>query len=320
MSDAGGATADREKTGGWFARLKSGLSRSTASLGEGITSILSRGKLDQETLDALEDHLIAADLGIATAAAVTGKLAAERFDKSISDAEVRSALAEHIVAILEPVARPLAIDPAHKPHVILVAGVNGTGKTTTIGKLANQLHAQGHSIVLAAADTFRAAAIDQLKIWGERAGVAVVAGEVGGDAAGLAFAALEKAQAEGADLLMVDTAGRLQNKADLMDELVKVVRVLRKLDPSAPHDSLLVLDATTGQNAISQVATFKDQCGISGLIMTKLDGTARGGVLVAIAERFGLPIHAIGIGEKIADLRRFDARAFAEALTGVEGG
>ena len=320
MSDAGGVTADREKTGGWFARLKSGLSRSTASLGEGITSILSRGKLDQETLDALEDHLIAADLGIATAAAVTGKLAAERFDKSISDAEVRSALAEHIVAILEPVARPLAIDPAHKPHVILVAGVNGTGKTTTIGKLANQLHAQGHSIVLAAADTFRAAAIDQLKIWGERAGVDVVAGEVGGDAAGLAFAALEKAQAEGADLLMVDTAGRLQNKADLMDELVKVVRVLRKLDPSAPHDSLLVLDATTGQNAISQVATFKDQCGISGLIMTKLDGTARGGVLIAIAEQFELPIHAIGIGEKITDLRRFDARAFAEALTGVEDG
>ena len=318
MSGKESAAADQTNKGSWFARLKAGLSSSTFSLGEGISSILSRGNIGQATLDELEDHLIASDLGVVTARAVTAKLAADRFDKSIGESEVRSALAEHISQILQPLAHPLVIDPAHKPHVILVAGVNGTGKTTTIGKLAHQLHAEGHSIVLAAADTFRAAAIDQLKIWGERVGVEVVAGEVGGDAAGLAYAALEKAQAEGANVLLIDTAGRLQNKTNLMAELVKIVRVLRKLDSSAPHDSLLVLDATTGQNAISQVESFKDQCGTSGLIMTKLDGTARGGVLVAIAEYFSLPIHAIGVGERIDDLRPFEARAFAKALTGAD--
>ena len=309
-----------DKGRGWFSRLKAGLSRSTSSLGDGIAAILSRGKLDQATLDELEEHLIAADLGVATAAAVTQKLSAERFDKSITDQEIRAALADHITEILKPLAQPLTIDPAHKPHVVLVAGVNGTGKTTTIGKLAQQLNGAGHKVVLAAADTFRAAAIDQLQIWGTRVGVEVVTGQVGGDAAGLAFEALQKARAEGADVLLIDTAGRLQNKANLMAELVKIVRVIRKLDASAPHDSLLVLDATTGQNAINQVEIFKDECGTSGLVMTKLDGTARGGVLVAIAEKFGLPIHAIGVGESIDDLQPFEARAFAEALTGADSG
>ena len=313
-----GAGTGGERGGGWLARLKSGLSRSAASLGGGIASILGRGRLDGETLAALEDHLIACDLGVATAQAMTAKLAAGRFEGSVGEVEVRRLLAEHIAEILAPLARPLTIDPLRRPHVILVAGVNGTGKTTTIGKLASQLGAEGHAVVLAAADTFRAAAIEQLAIWGRRAGAEVVAGAIGGDAAGLAFAALEKARAEGAEVLLIDTAGRLQNKAGLMAELAKIVRVLRKLDPSAPHDSLLVLDATTGQNAIAQVEAFKDECGISGLVMTKLDGTARGGVLVAIGERFGLPIHAIGVGEDIGDLRPFAARAFAEALAGVE--
>ena len=328
MSGEGSAAAKRDVKSdlkgdayrSWFTRLKAGLSRSTSSLGDGIASILSRGKLDQATLDELEEHLIAADLGVATAAAVTEKLSAERFDKAITDAEIRAALADHIEEILHPLARPLAVDPTLKPHVILVAGVNGTGKTTTIGKLAQQLHQSGHSIVLAAADTFRAAAIDQLKIWGERVGVDVVAGQVGGDAASLAFEAFEKAKADGADVLLIDTAGRLQNKANLMAELVKIVRVIRKIDESAPHDSLLVLDATTGQNAVNQVEIFKDECGTTGLVMTKLDGTARGGVLVAIAEKFGLPIHAIGVGEKIDDLQPFEARAFADALTGLDAG
>ncbi len=320
MLGKGSVAEDRDNKGGWFARLKAGLSSSTSSLGEGISSILSRSNVGQETLDELEDHLIASDLGVATARAVIAKLAANRFDRSISESAVRSALAEHISQILQPLAQPLVINPAHKPHVILVAGVNGTGKTTTIGKLAHQLHAEGHAIMLAAADTFRAAAVDQLKVWGERVGVEVIAGKVGGDAASLAYTALEKAQAKGASVLLIDTAGRLQNKANLMAELLKIVRVLRKLDSSAPHDSLLVLDATTGQNAISQVESFKDQCGTSGLIMTKLDGTARGGVLVAIAEYFSLPIHAIGVGEEIDDLRPFEAHAFAKALTGTEAG
>ena len=312
--------AGEERGGGWLARLRSGLSRSATSLGDGIASILGRGRVDGETLAALEDHLIACDLGVAAAQGMTAKLAAGRFERSVGEVEVRRLLAAHIAEILAPLARPLTIDPAHRPHVVLVAGVNGTGKTTTVGKLASQLRAEGRAVVLAAADTFRAAAIEQLAIWGQRAGAEVVAGAVGGDAAGLAFAALEKARAEGADALLIDTAGRLQNKAGLMAELAKIVRVLRKLDPSAPHDSLLVLDATTGQNAIAQVEAFKDECGISGLVMTKLDGTARGGVLVAIGERFGLPIHAIGVGEGIGDLRSFSARAFAEALAGVESG
>ena len=315
MSGAGG-----ERGGGWLARLKSGLSRSAASLGGGIASILGRGRLDGETLAALEDHLIACDLGVAAAQGMTAKLAAGRFEGSVGEVEVRRLLAEHIAEILAPLARPLMVDPARRPHVVLVAGVNGTGKTTTVGKLASQLRAEGNAVVLAAADTFRAAAIEQLAVWGQRAGAEVVAGKVGGDAAGLAFAAMEKARATGAEVLLIDTAGRLQNKAGLMAELTKIVRVLRKLDPSAPHDSLLVLDATTGQNAIAQVEAFKDECGISGLVMTKLDGTARGGVLVAIGERFGLPIHAIGVGEGIGDLRPFAARTFAEALAGVESG
>ena len=313
-SDSDVAEAKR----GWFAKLKAGLSPSTTSLSGGIGAILTRTRLDQATLEELEDHLIAADLGQATAVAVTEKLRADRFDKSVTDAEVRTALAEYITLILEPLARPLTIKGTHKPHVILVAGVNGSGKTTTIGKLAQQFRRSGYSVVLAAADTFRAAAIDQLKIWGERVGVEVVAGSVGGDAASLAFEALKKAKNDRADVLLIDTAGRLQNKANLMAQLVKIVHVVRKLDQSAPHDSLLVLDATTGQNAINQVEVFKQECGTTGLIMTKLDGTARGGVLVAIAEKFGLPIHAIGVGENIDDLQPFEARAFAAALTGID--
>ena len=306
------------ETSTWLTRLRSGLARSARNLGEGLSGILSRGRLDDEALEALEDLLITADLGVETAAAITGKLASSRFDKSVTPADVRQALADEITAILEPVAVPLIIDPAHKPFVILVAGVNGTGKTTTIGKLAHRFRGEGRSVTLVAGDTFRAAAIDQLKIWGERADATVVAREEGADAAGLAFDALTAARAEGQDVLIIDTAGRLQNKANLMAELAKIVRVLRKIDAGAPHSSLLVLDATTGQNVHSQVETFRDMCDVTGLVMTKLDGTARGGVLVAVAQRFDLPVNAIGVGEGIDDLQPFEARAFAEALVGLE--
>ncbi len=304
---------------GWFSRLKSGLSRSTGALSEGVSGIFTRARLDQERLDELEDVLIQADLGVDVAMEITEALASERFDKEISPQEVREFLAGHIADILEPVAAPLRIErDRDEPFVILVVGVNGTGKTTTIGKLGNWLQGEGYRVMLGAGDTFRAAAIEQLQIWGERLNVPVIAREPGADAAGLAYDAVEKAREAGADVLLIDTAGRLQNKSGLMDELRKIKRVLGKLDADAPHAVLLVLDATTGQNAISQVEVFQEVAGITGLVMTKLDGTARGGILVAVARKFDLPIHAIGIGEGIGDLRPFDAQQFAQALTGAE--
>jgi len=303
---------------GWLARLKAGLSRSSGKLGDGISGIFTKRRLDDAALEELEELLISADLGVATAAKLAGDLARERFDKDVSPEEVRGALAADVAAILEPVAQPLAVDPAHRPHVVLVVGVNGSGKTTTIGKIAKTQSDQGYKVMLAAGDTFRAAAIDQLLIWGERTSCEVVAKAPGADAAGLAYEALERARSEGVDLLLIDTAGRLHNKADLMAELQKIIRVLKKLDPEAPHDCLLVLDATTGQNAHAQVETFKQLVQVTGLIVTKLDGSARGGVLVALAERFGLPVHAIGVGESAEDLRPFAARDFARSLMGLE--
>ncbi len=303
---------------GWLASLKAGLSRSSGKLGDGISGIFTKRKLDDAALEELEELLISADLGVATAAKLAANLARERFDKDVSPEEVRGALAADVTEILAPVAEPLTVDPAHRPHVVLVVGVNGSGKTTTIGKIAKNQHDQGLKVMLAAGDTFRAAAIDQLKIWGERTSCEVVAKTPGADAAGLAYEALERARADDVDLLLIDTAGRLHNKADLMAELEKIVRVLKKLDPEAPHDCLLVLDATTGQNAHAQVETFKKLVQVTGLIVTKLDGSARGGVLVALAERFGLPVHAIGVGESAGDLRPFAARDFARSLMGLE--
>lgn len=301
---------------GWFQKLKSGLSRSSNALTTGITDIFTKRKLDSDTLQELEDILIQADLGLDTATRITESLASGRHNKEISPEEVREILAREVNAVLEPVAMPLEINPDLKPHVILMVGVNGSGKTTTIGKLAARLSAEGRSVMLAAGDTFRAAAIDQLKVWGERVGAPVISGKVGADASGLAFDALSQARDAGTDVLLVDTAGRLQNKADLMAELEKIVRVLRKQDETAPHSVLLVLDATTGQNAISQVETFQKIAGVTGLVMTKLDGTARGGILVGVSARFGLPIHAIGVGEGVDDFRHFDAAEFASAIAG----
>ncbi|MBE2275231.1 MAG: signal recognition particle-docking protein FtsY [Rhodobacteraceae bacterium] len=273
--------------------------------------------LDDAMLENLEDLLIQADLGVETATRITANIAEGRFGRKVSTRELKQALAAEVARIMTPVARPLPLYPT-KPQVVLVVGVNGSGKTTTIGKLASQFRAAGKKVVIAAGDTFRAAAVDQLKIWGERAGVPVLTAPEGSDPASLAFDALTKARAEGADLLMIDTAGRLQNRADLMEELAKIVRVLRKVDPTAPHNTLLVLDATTGQNAVLQVDIFRKIADVSGLVMTKLDGTAKGGVLVALADRFGLPIHAIGLGEQIDDLAPFDPEEFARALVGVD--
>ncbi len=311
--------ADKESTAkpGIFARLRDGLARSSQRLSEGFAAIVSKRKLDAETLDELEELLIAADLGVAAAGRVREDLKRDKFDKEITDAELKSAVAAVVSRALAPREAPLVIDSAHKPHVILTVGVNGAGKTTTIGKLAAQFRKEGRSVVIAAGDTFRAAAVEQLTVWGERAGVEVIARETGADAAGLAFEALEKAKAAGADVLLIDTAGRLQNRRELMDELAKIVRVLKKLDPSAPHDTLLILDATVGQNAISQADAFREIAGVTGLVMTKLDGTARGGVLVALADRHPLPIHFIGVGEAIDDLQPFSAAKFAEALAGL---
>jgi fused signal recognition particle receptor len=314
MSAEAGITADS-----WFTRLKAGLSRSSDRLTGGINDIFSKRKLDDETLEQLEELLITADLGPATAARLTAELARNRFDQEITPDEVRAALAENIAGILDPVAEPLALDPTARPHVVLVVGVNGSGKTTTVAKLAKAFRDQGRRVILAAGDTFRAAAVEQLQIWGERTGCPVIARDTGADAAGLAYDALEAARRDGYDLLLIDTAGRLQNKADLMAELEKIVRVLRKLDPEAPHSCLLVLDATVGQNAHSQVEVFRDMVAVSGLVLTKLDGTARGGVLVALAEKFGLPVHAVGVGEGADDLRPFEAGVFARSLMGVEG-
>lgn len=278
-----------------------------------------RRALDDDMLEQLEELLIAADMGVDTALRVTANLAEGRMGKKVSSREIKELLAQEVARIMEPVAKPLPIY-AKRPQVVLVVGVNGSGKTTTIGKLASQFKGAGKKVVIAAGDTFRAAAVEQLQVWGDRAGVPVLTAPEGSDPASLAFDAMTKAQEEGADLLMIDTAGRLQNRADLMEELAKIVRVIRKKDETAPHNTLLVLDATTGQNALSQVGTFQQLADVSGLVMTKLDGTAKGGVLVALADKFGLPIHAIGVGEQIDDLAPFDPEEFAAALTGLEAG
>ncbi len=301
----------------WFDRLRSGLSKTSNKLTDGITSVFTKRKLDAAMLEELEDLLIQADLGIDTASRVSDALSAGRFNKDIAPDEVKAVLAEEVEKILRPVAKPLNVESGHHPHVILVVGVNGTGKTTTIGKLSRIFASQGKRVMLAAGDTFRAAAIEQLKIWADRTGSGIVAGEIGADAAGLAFDALRLAKEEGRDILIIDTAGRLQNKANLMAELEKIVRVIKKFDASAPHTVLLTLDATTGQNALNQVEIFRQTAGVSGLIMTKLDGTARGGILVAIAAKYGLPVHAIGVGESAEDLQPFDARDFARAIAGL---
>jgi len=301
----------------WWRRLTEGLSRTSSALTTGITDLFTKRKLDAGTLEDLEDILIQADLGLATSARIAKAVGEGRYDKQIEPSEVKAILAREVETILSPVALPLAIDATKKPFVILMVGVNGSGKTTTIGKLAAKLRSEGKSVMLAAGDTFRAAAIEQLRVWGERTGAEVVYGQQGSDAAGLAFEALQKAKANGTDVLLVDTAGRLQNKQGLMDELAKVVRVIRKQDASAPHAALLVLDATVGQNAISQVEAFRETAGVTGLVMTKLDGTARGGILVALAAQFGLPVHFIGVGESVDDLEPFSARDFARAVAGL---
>lgn len=298
----------------WFQRLKAGLAKTSSRLTDGITGLVSKRKLDGATLEELEDLLIGADLGLDTAQRITAAISKGRFEKGLSSEDVRGILASEITKVLEPVASPLVIDPAKKPHVVVVLGVNGSGKTTTIGKLAAQLTREGKKVMLGAGDTFRAAAIDQLKVWGERTGAPVVSRDVGSDASGLAFDAAKSAQDGAYDVLLLDTAGRLQNKEGLMAELEKIVRVLKKVDATAPHDVVLVLDATTGQNAVNQVEVFRERAGVTGLIMTKLDGTARGGILVAIAAKFGLPVHAIGVGEGIDDLQTFSADDFARAI------
>jgi fused signal recognition particle receptor len=303
--------------GAFFARLKQGLARSTAKLTEGISAIIRKRRLDDAALEELEELLISADLGPVVAARVIDGFRRTRFGKEVSEEEIRTALADELAAILAPVALEMPIDPVRKPHVALVVGVNGTGKTTTIGKLAQVYRERGLRVVMVAGDTFRAAAVEQLQIWGQRTGCEVIAGAAGADAAGLAFDALTRARAEQADLLLIDTAGRLHNKSALMEELRKIIRVLRKQDASAPHSVLLVLDATTGQNALAQVRVFKEMVNVTGLVVTKLDGSARGGVVVALAESFGLPVHAVGVGEQAGDLRPFDAAEFARGLVGV---
>ncbi|MFL5237972.1 MAG: signal recognition particle-docking protein FtsY [Rhizomicrobium sp.] len=301
-----------------FERLKEGLSRSSGGLSDNLTGVFTRKKLDAGTIVELEEALVRADLGAALAMRISQNIARERYDWLISEAELRRVLADQIIDVLAPVEKPLIIDRRRKPFVILIAGVNGTGKTTTIGKLALRFARDGMKVVLAAGDTFRAAATEQLQIWGERTGAEVVAREPGADATGLAFDALKKAKSLNADVLLIDTAGRLQNKADLMSELDKIARVLRKVDSTAPHAVLLVLDATTGQNAIAQVEAFRTIVPLTGLVMTKLDGTAKGGILIAIADRVALPVHFIGVGEQADDLQDFDARKFAALLTGAK--
>ncbi|MBF0128516.1 MAG: signal recognition particle-docking protein FtsY [Alphaproteobacteria bacterium] len=307
-----------ERTKSWVARLREGLSRSSSRLTQGLTDLFTKRRLDDEALEELEEILISADLGIATAATLAQSLAKSRFNQQVTPEEVRLALADAITAILEPHARPLDIDPMAKPHVILVVGVNGSGKTTTIGKMARQFRDRGLRVSIAAGDTFRAAAVEQLKVWGERSGCPVISRGAGADAAGLVFDAIRESKENDDDVLLVDTAGRLQNKSHLMAELQKVLRVMRKADPDAPHSCLLVLDATVGQNAHSQVETFREMTGVGGLVLTKLDGTARGGVLVALVEKFGLPVHYVGVGEQVDDLRPFSARDFARGLMGLE--
>ena len=302
---------------GFFSRLKEGLSRSTQKLAGGLASTFTRRKLDDAALAELEELLIGADMGPAVAAHIINEFRRSRFGSDVTDEEVKQALATEIAKILEPAARPLVIDRSLKPHVVLVVGVNGTGKTTTIGKLAQQYQREGLTPMLVAGDTFRAAAVEQLQIWGARTGATVVSGPPNTDSAGLAFDGLARAKAEGADVLLIDTAGRLHNKGALMEELAKLIRVLKKKDPAAPHSTILVLDATTGQNAVEQVRVFKELVDVTGLVVTKLDGSARGGIVVALADGFGLPVHAVGVGEKADDLRAFDAMDFARGLVGA---
>jgi fused signal recognition particle receptor len=309
---------DESQKVGWFNRLKQGLKKSSTALTEGISSIFTKKRLDASTLEELEDLLIMSDLGVTVSSRVCARLAKNRFDKTISAEEVQQALAEEIGVIMNKVAIPLTVNKENVPHVILMVGVNGAGKTTTIGKLANQFKNQGKKVMLAAGDTFRAAAIEQLQIWGQRNDVPVISGKIGADAAGLAYDALKQARETNMDILLIDTAGRLQNKSYLMDELKKIIKVIKKFDETAPHDTVLILDATTGQNAVLQTEVFLDLAEITGIIMTKLDGTARGGVLVSCAEKFGLPVHAIGVGESIDDLQSFDATEFSKMLVGMD--
>jgi fused signal recognition particle receptor len=307
---------DSIESGSWWKRLSGGLKRSSSSLGGAISDLVSKRKLDAAALEALEHELIRADLGPETAGRIISTLSDGRFDKAIAPEEVKAVLAGEIEKVLAGVARPLEITAT--PFVILVAGVNGSGKTTTIGKLTAKFRSQGKSVMMVAGDTFRAAAIDQLKIWAERTGASVMAREPGADATGLAFDALTAAKTKSVDIILVDTAGRLQNRTELMSELEKMVRVMRKVDPAAPHAVLLVLDATVGQNALNQVEMFGKTAGVTGLVMTKLDGTARGGILVAIAARFGIPVHFIGVGEGVDDLAAFTARDFSRAIVGLD--
>jgi fused signal recognition particle receptor len=301
----------------FFERLKLGLARSTGGLTDSVAGIFTKKKLDAATIGELEEALIKADLGPALAARFANAVGNGRYGSEIAPYDVRRILNEEIFKVLQSVEKPLTVDPAKKPFVILVAGVNGTGKTTTIGKIAKRLSAHGHKVLLAAGDTFRAAAIEQLTVWGQRTNSEVLSRPTGSDAAGLAFDAVERAKTTGADIVLIDTAGRLQNKTGLMAELEKIVRVMKKQDATAPHATLLVLDATTGQNAISQVEVFKNTVPLTGLVMTKLDGTAKGGILVALADKFKLPVHFIGVGEGVDDLQAFDAQGFAKALTGI---
>jgi fused signal recognition particle receptor len=310
------AAPDRQ---GFLGRLRAGLARSAARLTEGLGALFAKRRLDDAALEELEETLIAGDLGLPAARRIVERLRRTRFGRDVTEAEIREALAEEIAAILAPVAKPLVPDPAREPFTLLMVGVNGTGKTTTIGKLGAQWRAAGHRVAFAAGDTFRAAAVEQLQIWGERAGCAVHAPQAqGADAAGLAFDALRAAKQDGTDILLIDTAGRLHNKTALMEELRKILRVLRRVDETAPHAVVLTLDATTGQNAIQQVKVFREMVEVSGLIVTKLDGSAKGGVVVALAEEFGLPVHAVGVGEKAEDLRPFDPREFARSLVGLD--
>ncbi|MEQ1688145.1 MAG: signal recognition particle-docking protein FtsY [Sphingopyxis sp.] len=302
-------------TPSWSERLVGGFRRTSSRLSENLAGLLTGGKLDDATLDAIEDALIVSDLGPHMAARIRERMSEAR-PEDRNEAGVRALIADEIAGSLEPVAKPLEVTAFPRPHIILVVGVNGSGKTTTIAKLAHLFVEQDYGVMLAAGDTFRAAAISQLKVWAQRVGVPIVTGPEAGDAAGLVYDAVRQATAEGIDVLIVDTAGRLHNKRELMDELAKIKRVLGRINPAAPHDVVLVLDATTGQNALAQIETFRELAGVTGLVMTKLDGTARGGVLVAAAEQFGLPVHAIGVGEKIDDLRPFDARQLADAIAG----
>jgi fused signal recognition particle receptor len=311
-------TEPAETSGNWWQRLVGGLKRSSSALGGAIAHVVAKRQLDAATIDEIEDELVRADLGAETAARIATELRYGRFSTSITPDEIKAVVAAEVEKVLTPVAQPLVVDAAKKPFVVLVAGVNGSGKTTTIGKLAAKFRAEGRSVMLAAGDTFRAAAIDQLKIWADRAGADFIARDAGADAAGLAFDAVATAKERGIDILLVDTAGRLQNRTELMGELEKIVRVIKKVDASAPHAVLLVLDATVGQNALSQVEIFQKAVGVTGLAMTKLDGTARGGILVAIAAKFGVPVHFVGVGESVDDLAPFSARDFSRAMVGLD--